>query len=63
MLSCVFYQAPSAQGTVIIRQRQAQVVKERADGTPVERQVSTVALQHVDIISDSFWNEHPEVLS
>lgn len=51
------------QGTVIVRQKQAQVVKERADGTPVERQVSVVVLQHIDIISDSFWDEHPEILS
>ena len=50
------------QGTVIVRQKQAQVVKERADGTPVMRQVSTVVLKHVDIISESFWDTHPDVL-
>ena len=55
-------QSPSVQGTVIVRQKQAQVVKERPDGTPVKRQVSVVALQHTDIISDSFWDMHPDVL-
>ncbi|KAL3133354.1 hypothetical protein ABBQ38_007227 [Trebouxia sp. C0009 RCD-2024] len=50
------------KGTVITRHRQAQVVKERANGTPVERQVSVVVLQHVDIIADSFWDMHPDIL-
>ena len=50
------------QGTVIVRQKQAQVIKERADGTPVERQVSMVVLHHIDIISDLFWDMHPDVL-
>lgn len=56
------YQSPALQGTVIVRRKQAQVVKERADGTPVERQVSRVVLQHVDIITESFWDMHPDIL-
>lgn len=50
------------QGTVIIREKRAQVVKQRADGTPVERQVATPVLVHVDIISDAFWEAHQGIL-
>ena len=50
------------QGSVIVRHKHAQVVKERADGSPVERQVVVPIVEHVDIISDGFWEAHPEIL-
>lgn len=39
-----------------------QVVKQRPDGTPVERQVTVPVLLHDDIIADKFWDVHLELL-
>lgn len=50
------------KGTTIIRQKQMQVVKHQTDGTPVERLVITPLVLYEDIISDSFWEQHGDVL-
>ena len=51
------------QGTVIIRQKQMQVVKHQADGTPVERLVMAPLVLHDDIISETFWEQHVDILA
>ena len=50
------------QGTVIVKKKQAQTIKERADGTPVERMVTVPTIAHVDIIADAFWEAHADIL-
>jgi len=50
------------QGTVITRHKQAQVVKQKLDGTPVERMVMTPVLSHIDIIADAFWEANLDIL-
>ncbi len=50
------------QGTVITRHKQAQVVKQKSDGTPVERMVMTPVLSHIDIIADAFWVANIDIL-
>ncbi len=50
------------QGTVITRHKQAQVVKKKPDGTPVERMVMTPVLSHIDIIADAFWEANSDIL-
>jgi len=50
------------QGTVITRHKQAQVVKQKPDGTLVERMVMTPVLSHIDIIADAFWEANPDTL-
>ena len=50
------------QGTVITRHKQAQVVKQKLDGTPVERMVMTPVLSHIDIIADAFWEANVDIL-
>lgn len=47
---------------MVVRRREKVLVKHRDDGTPVERERPTVAVLHVDIIGDSFWQEHPDIL-
>lgn len=50
------------QGTVITRHKQAQIVKRKPDGTPVERMVMTAVLSHIDIIADAFWEANVDIL-
>ncbi|KAL0055109.1 hypothetical protein WJX82_007102 [Trebouxia sp. C0006] len=50
------------KGTVITRHKQAQVVKKKPDGTPVERMVMTPVLSHIDIIADAFWEANSDIL-
>jgi hypothetical protein len=47
---------------VVIRAKHRKVVKYLEDGSPVERDVSTPIVSHVDIIGDQFWREHPDLL-
>ncbi|DBA88124.1 TPA: hypothetical protein ACH3X2_005119 [Trebouxia sp. C0005] len=50
------------KGTVITRHKQAQIVKRKPDGTPVERMVMTAVLSHIDIIADAFWEANIDIL-
>ena len=50
------------QGTVIMKKSEAQTIKQRADGTPVMRMVTAPVLSHVDIIADTFWEAHADIL-
>ena len=47
---------------MITRHKQAQVVKQKLDGTPVERMVMTPVLSHIDIIADAFWEANLDIL-
>lgn len=51
------------QGSVVIRERTRIVVKHREDGTPVERERLQLQVLYCDVIAQSFWDEHPHVLS
>ena len=62
LAACTSCNNAFAQGTTIIRQKQMQVVKHQIDGTPVERLVMTPLMLHEDIISDSFWEQHGDLL-
>jgi hypothetical protein len=47
---------------VLVRTRERVVAKTLPDGTPVERERPGVAVLHTDIISDAFWEQHPDIL-
>ena len=47
----------------MIRTKQRRVVKQLEDGSPVEREVSAPTVCHDDIISSTFWEQHPELLA
>jgi hypothetical protein len=49
------------QGSVVMR-APVKVVKELDDGTLKERSSTKLVVQHVDIIRQQFWKEHPEVM-
>eukprot|EP00877_Chromochloris_zofingiensis_P006558 jgi/Chrzof1/2155/Cz11g04100.t1 len=51
------------KGSVVIRERTRIVVKHREDGTPVERERLQLQVLYCDVIAQSFWDEHPHVLS
>lgn len=52
-----------AQGSIVLRQRQLVAVKQRADGTAVERERQQLAVLHGDLIGDAFWENRPELLA
>lgn len=62
LLKGAYCSAVVLQGTVIVKKKQAQRIKERADGTPVERMVTVPIVAHVDIIGDAFWEAHADIL-
>ena len=39
------------------------MVKHGEDGQPVQRSVSAPTVCHADIISQSFWDAHPQILN
>jgi len=49
------------QGSTIIR-APVVVKKQRENGAIVERECIQPTVMYIDIIRDSFWEEHPEVL-
>jgi hypothetical protein len=51
------------QGSVLYRSRQVRTVKHSEDGQPVQRSVSAPSVCHADIISQSFWDAHPDILA
>jgi hypothetical protein len=51
------------QGSVLVRQKVPVVKKLAEDGTPVERLQAQVVVLHCDIIQQSFWDAHPQVLA
>ncbi|KAK3234087.1 hypothetical protein CYMTET_55653 [Cymbomonas tetramitiformis] len=50
------------KGSIVLRKREMQEVKQKADGTPVMRERSKLVVIHDDMIRDSFWQEHPHLL-
>lgn len=58
--SCSMY---TVQGSVVIRQREMVTVKREASQQEVTREVMIPVVLHVDIIGESFWNEHPSLLN
>ena len=51
------------QGSVVLRTKLTTTVKLLEDGTPVLRDVKSPTVCHDDIISNTFWDEHPELLA
>jgi tRNA(His) guanylyltransferase len=51
------------RGSVLHRLRQQTVVKTQPDGTPVSRLRTRVVVEHVDIIADGWWEDHPHLLA
>lgn len=51
------------QGSVVIRSKEQKTKKHAGDGTPVQREVSEVVVIHDDIIGNSFWKGHPDLLA
>ena len=47
----------------MIRTKQRRVVEQLEDGSPVEQEVSAPTVCHDDIISSTFWEQHPELLA
>jgi len=54
---------PPVQGSVVLRQRGRAVVKQREDGSSVERERVQLAVLHTDLIGQGFWDERPELLA
>ena len=50
------------QGSVVIRQRGSVTVKRENSGQEVTQEVMNPVVLHVDIIGNSFWDEHPLLL-
>ncbi|KAK9908363.1 hypothetical protein WJX75_006745 [Coccomyxa subellipsoidea] len=51
------------KGSVVIRSKEQKTKKHARDGTPVLREVSEVVVIHDDIIGNSFWKGHPDLLA
>jgi tRNA(His) guanylyltransferase len=51
------------KGSVVVWVARDEVVKAHGDGGDVVRTRRRPEVQHVDIIGDAFWAEHPEVLA
>ena len=51
------------QGSVVLPTKLTTTVKLLEDGTPVLREVKSPTVSHDDIISNTFWDEHPELLA
>eukprot|EP00803_Ostreobium_quekettii_P007064 evm.model.scf_1407.1 EVM.evm.TU.scf_1407.1 scf_1407:1527-6227(+) len=51
------------KGSVVIWESRQEVVKSMPNGDPVRRERRFPTVQHVDIIRDEFWLQHPEILS
>jgi tRNA(His) guanylyltransferase len=51
------------RGSVLRRARAPEAVKTRPDGEQVVRLRTRVVVEHCDIIGDTFWSEHPELLA
>ena len=50
------------QGSTVVQGKELRTVKLGPDGELVQREYSMPSVSHVDIISDKFWSEHPEIL-
>ena len=48
---------------MILRTKSSRVVDHLVDGTPVEQETNAPTVCHDDIISNSFWDQHPELLA
>lgn len=48
---------------MVIRQREMVTVKREVSQQEVTREIMVPVVLHVDIIGESFWNEHPSLLS
>jgi hypothetical protein len=55
--------AAPVQGSVLIRRRVRTVVKQRDDGTPVERERLQLCVLHSDLIGPQFWDAHADLLA
>lgn len=51
------------KGSLVIRETVPVVVKQREDGSPVERMKPRERVLYVDIIGQAFWDEHMHVLA
>ena len=51
------------KGSILLRERHPEQVKELPDGTPVVRPRTRVVILHDDLIGDAFWSAHPELLA
>lgn len=47
---------------MVVRLKTKKTVQ-RADGSTKEREVTEPTVLHCDVIRDSFWREHPELLA
>ena len=48
---------------MVLRTKLRTIVNHLEDGTPVEHEVNAPTVCHDDIISNSFWDQHPELLA
>jgi tRNA(His) guanylyltransferase len=51
------------KGSTIVRRAVQVVVKEKEDGTKVERMQQQLVVLYCDIMKQTFWDEHPELLA